>query len=311
VRISVLDSIKFVLSGYKVYPFQTPLMEGEEPSVFDIDEEFYLSNSYFPEISATVSSPMIWRNVRNVNMVLTPIKNNPTSGDLEILSNLTVRIEYYGTSSENVLSPEPRYIHPEYEKMYQSLILNYDYLSLNRKPSRDEDDYKYLIISADNFSPELDEFVNWKMRKGLKTNLVTISETGNTSDESKVYIATNGDGVWIGEDIFGVEDNCSPLVVKNSLLKNYPNPFHLSVDESGLKTTIVYTLKQKNIIELSVYNIKGELVKTLYKGRQNKGKYSLKWDGKNNAGKEVMSGVYIYTLRVGDKVVTKKMLLVR
>jgi hypothetical protein len=130
VRISIVDSTRTVLSGYKVYPFQTPLDESEEPIAFDIDEEFYLSNSYFPETSAAVSSPMIWRNVRNVNMILMPIKNNPTSGNLEILSNFTVRIEYYGTSSENVLSPEPRYIHPEYEKMYQNLILNYDYLSL-------------------------------------------------------------------------------------------------------------------------------------------------------------------------------------
>ncbi len=188
VRISVVDSTITVLSGYKVYPFQTPLMEGEETVSFDIDEEFYVSNLYFPEISGTVSSPMIWRNVRNVNMLLTPIKNNPTSGDLEILSNFIVRIEYYGTSSENILSPEPRYIRPEYEKMYQSLILNYDYLSLNRKGTKDDDDYEYLIISADNFSPELDEFVNWKMRKGLKTNLVTISETGSSSNDIKDYI---------------------------------------------------------------------------------------------------------------------------
>jgi len=132
------------------------------------------------------------------------------------------------------------------------------------------------------------------------------------SDEGKVYIATNGDGVWFGEDIqFGVEDNGSPLVVKNSLLKNYPNPFHLSVDESGLKTTIVYNIKKESTIELSIYNIKGELVKTLYKGKHKKGKYSLIWDGKNSKGKEVMSGVYLYTLRVGDKCITRKMLLVK
>ncbi len=132
------------------------------------------------------------------------------------------------------------------------------------------------------------------------------------TDESKVYIATNGDGVWLGEEIqFDIEGNDPPLVIKNSLLQNYPNPFHLSVDESGLKTTIVYTLKQKNSIELSIYNIKGELVKTLYKGKQKKGKYSLKWDGKDNVRKEVSTNVYLYTLRVGNKSVTKKMLLVR
>jgi len=91
------------------------------------------------------------------------------------------------------------------------------------------------------------------------------------SDEGKVYIATNGDGVWFGEDIqFGVEDNGSPLVVKNSLLKNYPNPFSSLSGRIWSKNNYCLQHKKESTIELSIYNIKGELVKTLYKGKHKK-----------------------------------------
>jgi len=185
-------------------------------------------------------------------------------------------------------------------------------------------DYSIIMIVVDEINPDnifyctkydgifytIDAGEHWHNLDGLY-DVRTIDIIPFT-DESKVYIATNGDGVWIGEDIqFGIEDSGSHLFGTNSLHQNYPNPLYLSGGETGLKTTIVYNIKKENNVELSVYNIKGELVKTLYKGRQNKGKYSLKWDGKNNAGKEVMSGVYLYALRVGDKCITRKMLLVK
>ncbi|MCK4662160.1 MAG: right-handed parallel beta-helix repeat-containing protein [Bacteroidales bacterium] len=189
VNIFVINSKKIEILNYYVYPFQTPLLENEEPLRFDIDEKFYLSGSYFPEISTKVTSPMIWRNIRNVNIAIMPVRNNPATGSLQILSEFIIKIEYSGKSNINVLSSEPKYISTEYEKMYKSLVLNYDYLSLNKKISKAYSDYEYLIITVDNYADKFDDFIKHKHHKGLKTKLVTISETGNTCNNIKQYIS--------------------------------------------------------------------------------------------------------------------------
>ena len=87
---------------------------------------------------------------------------------------------------------------------------------------------------------------------------------------------------------------------------NYPNPFNP-------QTTITFSLSRNTKeVELNIYNIKGELVRNLMNNKvMNSGNHFIQWDGKNKEGKEVSSNVYIYRLRVGDKSVTKKMLLIR
>ena len=103
----------------------------------------------------------------------------------------------------------------------------------------------------------------------------------------------------------GIIDD-TQIPVNKIVIQNYPNPFNP-------QTTISFSLSRNyNNVKLNIYNIKGELVRNLINNKvMNSGKNFIQWDGKNNKGKEVSTNVYLYTLRVGDKVVTKKMLLVR
>ena len=74
---------------------------------------------------------------------------------------------------------------------------------------------------------------------------------------------------------------------------NYPNPFNPS-------TTIDYILPKDSDVNISIFNIKGQKVRTLVKNSFQKGKHSIVWNGKNDAGKSVSSGVYFYKLNVND-----------
>ncbi|MCK4358316.1 MAG: T9SS type A sorting domain-containing protein, partial [Candidatus Cloacimonetes bacterium] len=96
------------------------------------------------------------------------------------------------------------------------------------------------------------------------------------------------------------------IPVNKTVIQNYPNPFNP-------ETTITFSLSRNyNNVELNIYNIKGELVRKLLNNKvMNIGKHFIRWDGKNKEGKEVSSNVYLYTLRVGDNSISKKMLLVR
>jgi flagellar hook assembly protein FlgD len=86
---------------------------------------------------------------------------------------------------------------------------------------------------------------------------------------------------------------------------NYPNPFNPS-------TTIAYQLPNDGtFVHLTIYNILGQAVRTLVNMKQNAGSYQTVWDGKNDAGIAVPSGVYIYQLTSGDFVKARKLMLVR
>ena len=94
---------------------------------------------------------------------------------------------------------------------------------------------------------------------------------------------------------------------KTTLLANYPNPFNP-------ETWIPYQLAEPAAVTLHIYAINGVLVRTLDLGHQSEGRYhdrsrAAYWDGRNEVGESVASGVYFYTLTAGDFTATRKMLI--
>jgi len=85
---------------------------------------------------------------------------------------------------------------------------------------------------------------------------------------------------------------------------NYPNPFNPT-------TTISFTLPEKVYAKLSIFDIEGKLVKTLVNDTTDEGFREVTWDGLNAKGNPVSSGVYFYSLKAGDKVLTRKMVLLK
>ncbi|MCD4652281.1 MAG: T9SS type A sorting domain-containing protein, partial [Candidatus Cloacimonetes bacterium] len=88
---------------------------------------------------------------------------------------------------------------------------------------------------------------------------------------------------------------------------NYPNPFNP-------ETNICFTLSvedSKAPICLEIFNIKGQKVKSLKAGRVSAGNHTFIWQGRNNLGKPVSSGVYFYRLRTASQTQMRKMLLMK
>ena len=91
------------------------------------------------------------------------------------------------------------------------------------------------------------------------------------------------------------------------LLQNAPNPFNASTVISFL---IPFRLANE-ATRLSIYNLTGQLVRVIQSDTQQAGEHSLSWDGRDDYGREVASGVYIYRLDVGEWAVHRRMLLLR
>lgn len=86
-----------------------------------------------------------------------------------------------------------------------------------------------------------------------------------------------------------------------ALAQNYPNPFNPS-------TTIAFAVPEGGEVTLTIYNMRGQFVQTLYSGGIAAGQHSRVWDGRDFRGTKVASGVYIYQLKAKGFVATKKLL---
>jgi flagellar hook assembly protein FlgD len=84
------------------------------------------------------------------------------------------------------------------------------------------------------------------------------------------------------------------------LHQNYPNPFNPD-------TRILFSLNLDEHCELSIYNINGQLVRKLISGSRNAGTHLVMWDGRDDAGRLLPSGIYLYRLWTRSFSATKKM----
>jgi len=106
------------------------------------------------------------------------------------------------------------------------------------------------------------------------------------------------------KEAFADNGNDESLPNQYGLAQNYPNPFNP-------QTQITFALPFDTDVRLTVYDILGRQVKVLVDGYKNAGQNSVIWDGKDELGKNVVSGIYFYRLEAGDFSQTKKMSLIR
>jgi len=100
------------------------------------------------------------------------------------------------------------------------------------------------------------------------------------------------------------ESETVPVPVTAELLQNYPNPFNPT-------THIRYHLERASRVQITVYSIRGEKIKTLVRATQAVGEYQVAWDGMNDRDMKVSSGLYIYQLKTNSFSQTRKMLLLK
>lgn len=99
-----------------------------------------------------------------------------------------------------------------------------------------------------------------------------------------------------------IQDNSIQII--NLELSNYPNPFNPS-------TTISYQLPVNSKVELTIYNLKGHKVHTLINGFKDKGNHTVIWEGDDELGNPVTSGIYFYKFKAGYLQKVKKMILMK
>jgi hypothetical protein len=135
---------------------------------------------------------------------------------------------------------------------------------------------------------------------------VEIDEFEINIPANKIRAATYGRGIWetIIPPMVGTTSNQNNIPDKFELYQNYPNPFNP-------RTTIKFDIAVNSNVSLRIFNILGQEVRTLVNSELAPGIKTVVWDGTNNSGTVVTSGIYIYVLKAGDYRDTKKMVLLK
>jgi len=141
--------------------------------------------------------------------------------------------------------------------------------------------------------------------KVLISNLGVLSANVTFVDKSdttkKSYAVTDASGSYSLNLITSIESE-SKIPSEFELNQNYPNPFSSS-------TAISYKLNKQADVQLTIYDVLGREVKKISTSNQAAGIHGISWEGKNELGKKLAAGVYLYQMRVGNKTLSKKMIL--
>jgi len=158
-----------------------------------------------------------------------------------------------------------------------------------------------VFVSADTGN-------TWQQLSDGLPDAVIVQDLVICNVNRKLRLASHGNGAYqiklLDKIPVSVSENES-APVDFTLGQNYPNPFNPS-------TTIAYSLTKNLPVTLKIYNALGQEVKTLVRGiSQPAGDYQLVWDGKDEHGKIVAGGTYVYRLQAGNQIISKKMSFIK
>jgi hypothetical protein len=150
----------------------------------------------------------------------------------------------------------------------------------------------------------------------MNENYLSIDDAGEL--DGRTYISSNGvnfDNILsnsgdlnlrakISTTTTTIDIQSNTIPAGFELSQNYPNPFNPV-------TTLHYNLPVNGLVNITVYDMLGREVKTLINQIQDAGYKSIIWDATNDYGKPVSAGIYLYQIRTGEYISTKKMVLLK
>ena len=148
-----------------------------------------------------------------------------------------------------------------------------------------------------------------EQRKQVRDKIKELRDQGATREEIHTAIRELLKQFGIEPKSFDPEDESQSSLnqeVEKAMIDatNHPNPFNP-------ETNISYTLQNTEHVKVSIYNVQGQLIRTLVDETQPAGSYTVRWDGRQENGEMAVSGMYLYRIDAGAQTLTQKMTLMK
>ncbi len=149
--------------------------------------------------------------------------------------------------------------------------------------------------------------IKLKERPGVTTGTnieLSCTELVANDPAGKTILLTPNDTSYVTPFPTSIEMKDTQIPKDYVLFQNYPNPFNPT-------TIIAFALPKPSQVRLQIFNLKGNLVKTLINAQQEQGMHSVQWNGTDEKRNKVASGIYIYKLTAGDEVLHRRLVLMK
>ncbi len=181
--------LKILSSEYKEFKINVISSRGIIKRNVDLNSipyEFgpiYNQDSFYPSQLASLNTPFVMRNYRGVTVSFNPFQYNPKTGILRVYSSIIVEVINTQTSGENKLISQASNL-SSFQSLYKNHFLNFEeqrYEALDEFGS-------ILVIAPQNFISTMQIYANWKIQKGIPTQIIDVANIGNNSTSIKNYI---------------------------------------------------------------------------------------------------------------------------
>jgi len=158
--------------------------------------EAYNKNEFYPKSLTKLNTPYIIRDVRGQALHVFPFQYNPITKTLRIYSDIKVKVFVKDQNGENPLVRHRSFnkVSREYKNIYTNHFINYE--TINSRYTPLEEEGKMLVICYDDWTTDMQPFVNWKNTIGRPCEMVTVTDAGGTAPNIKTFVEnyynTNG-----------------------------------------------------------------------------------------------------------------------
>ncbi len=213
--------------------------------------------------------------------------------DLPLIAPWNLQISNYGQINHNPILIWESFEDTDFSnyEIYRKMsYLNSDSWNLIGSPT--DTQFTDLEVIMKPFEDAYDQFIYY---------VLAIDDNGSRSGRSN-YVSTWGETFY---KLTNINKMIDPVIPANiELAQNYPNPFNPI-------TTIQYSLPKDSQVRIDIYNLKGQLVKTLVNQSQPAGYHTVSWNIKDNAREEIAAGIYLYQIVTSEFTDTKKLVVMK
>ncbi len=182
---------------------------------------------------------------------------------------------------------------------------NETHVRLDWETASEIENDRFLLMRADNSD---EQFHQIAMIKGNGSTNISSRYSYKDNDvkpgERYRYMLFSQDFNGTMHDYGAITSITVPIITNLALEQNYPNPFNGN-------TTIRFDLPRNDRVSLGIYNIRGQLVRNLVEGSLSSGEHTYSWNGHDERGTPVSSGIYFYRLTTSSQTVARKMIYAR
>ncbi|HPX76405.1 MAG TPA: C25 family cysteine peptidase [Bacteroidales bacterium] len=185
---NIISSEYVTVENIEIAPSKGTIYRNQDPEAvpYEYGREYFI-DEFFPKNSAFISDPFIVRDLRGANISFFPFTYNAIQKELRVYSEIILKITFTNDNFPNQIENNKLKASYEFNNVYERHFINYK-SSTKYTPIEEGTPGKILIISKDAYASAMTPYINWKLEKGIETEMVLISSIGTSSNDLKTFI---------------------------------------------------------------------------------------------------------------------------